>query len=275
MAQKPWEMRVDLAVPVPVELPALLPVNPFAAPVLSPPSPVATPLLEKHVQTFTVLASAYVDSSGALRRLVFTSTPWPGLEAELRQPLSQLAFTPARSGGAAVAVWLPLAVDLKGRIDGGRVTRLAATSPEADAPPVPDAAPVPSANPTDADLPATPLAKVDQLANPKRPPRIRVDGTTWRQAIRLLADVGPDGRCRRMVFLTCPPGLRPWLLASMARWTFRPATGKNGPVDAWAMLDGELEVEVGNLASEALRVMRNGSYPTAAEPSASAPPPGA
>jgi hypothetical protein len=274
LAQKPWEIRVDLPVPVPVELPALPPTNPFAAPVLSPPSVVTTPLREKYAQTFTVRASAYVDSSGTVRRLVFTAMPWPGLDAGLRQPLSELAFTPARAGGAPVAVWLPLAVDLKGRIDEGRILRLEATSPAPGSPPVPDTAPAPELSPSDAALVATPLARVDQLGTPKRPPRIRVDGRTWRQAIRVLADVDRDGRCRRVVFLTCPDGLRPWLLASMAGWTFRPAAGKGGPVDAWAMLDGELEVEVGTLASEALRVTGTGSYPPAAAPSAAAPPPG-
>ncbi len=275
MAQKPWEARVDLPVPVPVELPAVPPINPFAAPVLTPPSPLGTPLREKYAQTFTVLAAAYLDGSGTLRRLVFTRTPWPTLAADLRQPLSELTFTPARSGGASVAIWLPFAVDLKGRINEGRITRLQATSPDPGAPPAPDVASGPTPEANDLALPATLLAQVDQLPNPKRPPRIRVDGRTWRQGIRLLAEVSTDGHCRRVVFLTCPEGLRGWLLASMAEWTFRPAAGNGGPVDAWALLDGEVEVEVGDLASEALRVMRTGSYPAAVAPSASGPPPGA
>jgi hypothetical protein len=273
-AQKPWETRVDLPVPVPVELPALPPVNPFAAPVLSPPSPVATPLRGKYAQTLTVLAAAYVDDSGALRRLVFTSLPWPGLESDLRQGLARLAFTPARAGGAPVAVRLPLAIDLKGRIDEGRILGLVATPPDPAAPPTPDVSPTPSTPAGETALQATPLAQVDQLPNPKGAPRIRVDGKTWRQAIRLLAEVGADGRARRVVFLTCPDGLRAWLLASMASWTFRPAAGKGGPVAAWALLDGTVEVEVGTLSSEALRVMRTGAAPAAGARASAPPPPG-
>ena len=275
LAQKPWETRVDLSVPVPLELPAVPPTNPFAAPVLSPPSPVATPLREKFVDTFAVLASAYVNGEGSCRRVVFTRLPWPGMEADLRQAVSELSFTPARAGGTAVPIWLPLAIDFKGRVDEGRVTNLQATSPDPSTPPVPDVVAPPTPDARDLELPATPLTRVDQLANPKRPPRIRVDGRAWRQPIRLLAEVGAEGRCQRVVFLTCPEGLRPWLLASMAAWTFRPAAGQAGPVTAWALLEGIVELEVGDLVSEGLRVMRAGSYPSAAARSAAGPPPGA
>ena len=274
LAQKPWEMRVDLPVPVPLELPAVPPTNPFAAPVLSPPTPIATPLREKFVDAFAVLASVYVNGEGTCRRVVFTRLPWPGIETDLRQAVSELSFTPARANGTAVPVWLPLAIDFKGRINEGRVAKLEATAPDPGAPPVPEAFAPPSPDARDLELPATPLTRVDQLANPKRPPRIRVDGRAWRQPIRLLAEVGTDGRCQRVVFLACPEGLRPWLLASMAAWTFRPATDKAGPVAAWGYLDGVVEVEAGDLVSEGLRVMRAVSYPAADAGSAAGPPPG-
>jgi hypothetical protein len=250
---------VDLPVPVPLVLPAVPLTNPFAAPVLSPPSPVATPLREKFTGTFTVFASAYVSSEGTCHRVVFTRMPLPGMDAQLRQEFSELKFTPARAGGAAVPTWLPLAIDLKGRVSEGRVTKLQATSPDPGSPPVPEVAVTPTPDARDLNLPATPLARLEQLAGPKRPPRMRVDGHTWRQPIRLLADVSAEGRCQRVVFLACPEGLRPWLLASMATWTFHPAAGKSGPVQAWTLLEGEVEVEVGNLASEGLRVMQPGS----------------
>ena len=275
LAQKPWETRVDLPVPVPLELPAVPPTNPFAAPVLSPPSPLATPLREKFADTFPVLATAYVNGEGSCRRVVFTRLPWTGIEADLRQAVSELSFTPARAGGTAVPVWLPIAIDFKGRINEGRITKLQATAPDPGAPPVPEASAPPAPDAPDLELPATPLTKVEQLASPKRPPRIRVDGRAWRQPIRLLAEVGTDGRCQRVVFLACPEGLRPWLLASMAAWTFQPAAAEAGPVAAWAYLDGVVEVETGNLVSEGLRVMREASYPGADAGSAAGRPPGA
>jgi hypothetical protein len=275
LAQKPWETKVDFPVPVPLELPAVPPTNPFAAPLVSPPAPVATPLREKFPDTFTVLAAIYVTGEGASRRVVFTRLPWPSLGNDLRQTVSELNFTPARASGAAVAVWVPLAIDLKGRVEQGRVARIQGSSPEPGTPPVPEATAVPTPDARDLELPATPLDRVDQMANPKRPPRIRADGRTWRQAVRLLAEVSPEGRCQRVVFLSCPEGLRGWLLASMAAWTFRPGAATTGPVTAWVQLDGEIEVEVGDLASESLRVTRQVTFPPAVAPAASGRPPGA
>ncbi len=274
LAQKPWELRVDLPVPVPVELPAVPPTNPFAAPVVSAPVPVATPLLAKFPGTFGVLASAYIDAQGACRRVVFTRLPWPGLADALRPIITATSFTPARASGAPVPVWLPLGIDLKGRIDEGRVARVQGSAPEPAAPPAVEPEPGPETDARDAELPASPVDRVEQLPSPKRF-RVRIDGRSWRQPFRLLAEVGPDGHCRRVVFLSCPDGLRGWVLASMASWTFRPAAGAGGPVAAWAQLDGEIEVEMGDLASDALKVMRQGWAPGAAAPTAAGPPPGA
>jgi hypothetical protein len=274
LAQKPWELRVDLPVSVPVELPAVPPINPFTAPVVTPPTPIATPLRAKFPDTFSVLASAYVDTQGACRRVVFTRLPWPGLANALRPIITATAFTPARASGAPVPVWLPLGIDLKGRIDEGRVARVQGTAPEPAGPPSVEPASGLEADAHDAGLPATPLERVDELPSLKRF-RVRIDGRPWRQPFRLLAEVGPDGRCRRVVFLACPEGLRGWLLASMAAWTFRPAAGTGGPVNAWVQLDGEIEVKMGDLASDALKVMRQGWTPGAAAPAAAGPPPGA
>jgi hypothetical protein len=259
LAQKPWETKVDLPVPIPIELPAVPPTNPFASPVLTPPSPLTTPLREKFVDKFTVLATAYVNSDGACSRAVFTQTPWPGIETDLRQALAELTFIPARAGGTPVPVWLPVAIDFKGRINKGKVTRLQALTPDPATPPEPEVAAAPTPDARDLGLPATPLTRVEQLANLKRPPRFSIDGRTWGQPIRLLAEIGADGRCQRVVFLACPEGLRSWLLASMAAWTFRPATAASGSVAAWAMLEGEVELEVADLDSEALRVIRAAS----------------
>jgi hypothetical protein len=257
LAQKPWEARVDLPVPVPIVLSEVPPTNPFAAPVVSPPSVLTTPLREKFVDKFTVLATVYVNSDGACSRAVFTRVPWPGIEADLRKELFDLTFVPARAGGTPVPVWLPVAIDFKGRINKGKVITLQAVTPDPATPPVPEVAAVPTPDPRDLGLPATPMTRVEQLANLKRPPRFSIDGRGWRQSIRLLAEIGAEGRCQRVVFLACPEGLRSWLLASMGAWTFRPATAASGPAAAWAMLEGEVELEVADLDSEALRVIRS------------------
>jgi len=273
-AQKPWEARANVAVPVPVELPAVPPTNPFAAAVETVAAPVATPLREKFTGSYSVEASAYIDADGAVRRVVFTRLPWPSLADALRPALAATVFTPARSSGAAVPVWLPLAVDLHGRVQEGRVTRLTPSAPDPATPPALEPTAPPSVEPRDLELPATPTDRVDQLPSPKRF-RARVDGRAWLQGVRMLVQVSAAGRCEKVVFLSCPEGLRPWLLASLAAWTFRPATSKDGPVTAWVQLDGEISVEADDLASDALRVMRQGWSPRAASAAAGALPPGA
>ena len=273
-AQKPWEVRADLPVLVPVELPAVPPTNPFATQLVTAPRPVTMPLREKFSGVSTVLASVYVDAQGGVRRVVFTQLPWPNLADALRPTIAATIFTPARSSGAAVPVWLPLAIDLHGRIQQGRVTGIQATTPEPTTPPAIEPSPYPTAEARDLELPATPTERVDQLPSPKRF-RARVDGRSWRQGIHLLAEVTGVGRCQRVVFLMCPDGLRPWLLASLAEWTFRPATTKEGAVTAWVQLDGEIEVEMGDLSSDALRIMRQGWSPRAVAPSAGGLPPAA
>ena len=274
LAEKPWEAHVNLTVPIPVELPAVPPTNPFSTTLASAPVPVSTPLREKFPGTFSVLASVYLDNGGVTRRVVFTQIPWPSLADALRLKISETTFTPARSSGGVVPVWLPLAIDLRGRVDEGRVLRLQPTAPDPASPPTLEPVPVPAVEARDLELPATPIERVDQLPSPKRF-RARVNGHSWHQGIRVLAEISGAGRCQRVVFLSCPEGLRPWLLASMAAWTFRPATTKDGPVTAWVRLDGEIEVEMGDFASDALRVMRQGWSPRGAAPAAGGPPPGA
>jgi len=135
----------------------------------------------------------------------------------------------------------------------------------------PIAAPVPDAR--DLALPSTPVEQLDQMPAAKHF-RARTSSHTWNQKVRLLAEITPQGRCARVVFLSCPDGLRGWLLASLGGWTFTPGRGSEGPIAAWVQLDGELEVEVSSLESEVLRVSRQSSYPRAAGGSAAARPPG-
>jgi len=272
-AQRPWEQRVDLQVGVPLELPAVPPTNPFAAPVVTPAAVNLSPLREKFVDTFAAAASAYVDREGVCRRVLFTRLPWPWLAAELQQAILETTFTPARSHGTPVPTWLSLTIDLKGRINRGRVVRAQGVRPDPAAPPVPDLAAVPTPDAQDLALPATPADQVEQLPGPKRF-RARIDGRTWSQPVKLLAQVGPDGHCQRVVFLSWPDGLRNWLLASMAGWQFRPAQGKDGPTASWVQVDGEVEVEAGDVGSDAIRVTRQPASPAAAAGAGAAHPPG-
>jgi hypothetical protein len=273
-ADKPWEQRVDLPVPVPIELPAIPATNPFASAVVSPPAPTLTPLREKFSELFTVEAAVYIDAEGTCQRVVFTRLPWPGLGPELKTALLETRFNPARAGGTAVPAWIPLAVDLRGRINRGGVDRLQGVSPDPAHPPVAETVALPSPDAADLALPATAVTALDQLPSPKHF-RARIEDRSWRQQIKLLDDIDEDGHCRRVVFLSCPEGLRAWLLASMASWSFRPAQGATGAVRSWVEVDGAIDVEVGRLASDAIRVTRQAVYPRAAAATGGAPPPGA
>ena len=272
-AQKPWEVRVDYPVPVPIALPTVPPINPFASSVLALPQPTATALVERFGDAFTMLASVYVGADGSCRRVVFTQLPWAGVEPVMRQVLTQTSFSPPRAAGGPVATWISVAVDLHGRITKGRFLRLQVLAPDPSEPPMLDPATRVAVDPADVSLPAVPVDGLEQLPSPRRF-RAQLDGSAWRQGVRLMAEVGIAGRCERVVFLSCPEGLRPWFLASMATWSFRPAQTRQGAAAIWVVIQADLEVQVGDLASNALRIIRQRSYPYAAAAPGVARPPG-
>ena len=274
LAQKPWETRIDLRVPLPVEFPAVAPANPFAGSLQSLPVAKLTPLLPKYVDTFMVQVAAYISSEGACRRAVFLRTPWSGVTAPLQTALSETTFTPARTSGGVASTWLPLSIDLKGRVEGGKVQHIQPSAPDPSQPPSPEHAVVPSPDATDLALPATRVEQLEQMPLPKRF-RARLDSRAWQIAVRVLVEVSPDGRCQRLIFLSCPDGLRPWLLTSLASWTFQPAQGQAGPVAAWVQLDLDIQVETGTLVADPLRFSRSSTYPYADAQSVGGPSPGA
>lgn len=259
-AEKPWETRVNLSVPVPVELPAVPPTNPFATPVETPPAIATSPMVDKLESVFRATAALYVDSGGAVRRAVLLHVPLPGLGDELRQALLETSFTAGRALAGQSNVWLDVGIDLEGRIDRAKVLGVRAVPPDPSVPPTPDGDPLPAVEPRDLQLTATPVESLDQLPVPKSF-RVRLSSRSWRQEFRLLAEVSAQGRCTRVVFLSCPAGLRRYLLASLSGWTFRPAHAGGGAVTAWVSLDGALEVEVGTLRANALKVTRTSTYP--------------
>ncbi|MGE5235970.1 MAG: hypothetical protein ACM3O7_06460 [Acidobacteriota bacterium] len=272
LAQKPWELRVDLPIAVPIELPAVPATNPFAAPLSSPPTYAATPLREKFNARVEVQGAAYIDAAGACRRVVFTRLPLPGMSAELQQTVMETDFTPARQVGQSTPTWVTFSTELAGRIKEGRVARLLAVPPTPVDPPVADESSPPAPDVRDLALPATPVEQVDQAPAPKRF-RARLDSRTWLQKVRILVEVSPQGRCTRVVFLSCPDGLRPWLLASLGEWTFQPGRRGSAPVAAWTTLDGEVEVSINGFDSDALRIIPRSSYPRgSAAPDAARPP---
>jgi len=255
LAQKPWEQRVDLDVTVPVELPALPTINPFARPLLVQPAPTATPMAGKFTVVTSARGTAYIDAQGGCRRVLFSSLPLPFAGEPLQQAFREAVFVPGRANGAPAAGWWPFAVELTGRVKEGEVVRVQPAPPPAAELPVPEAAAAAEPGPADAALPAVPPEQFSQPPTTKRF-RARVDGRDWAQRVRLLAEVSPAGRCSRVVFLSCPEGLRRWLLASLASWTFRPGEDDSGPVAAWMLLDAELTLAIGSLEGGTPRLSR-------------------
>lgn len=261
-AAPPWEARVDLPLPVPVQLPAIPDTNPFVRTVDTPPVLRTAPLLERYDITLSVETAAYIDANGRVRRIVPVRTALPGLESEIQDSLLETAFVSGRTGTQDTATWLTLGVDLEGRITRGRAVRVEATLPTAAELPQAVPQPFPETNPHDLELPASPVEQLDRTPSPRRF-RARVSSRTFRNPLWLMIEVDEEGRARQVVFLDCAEGLRPWLLDSLGGWAFQPATRQGRPVAAWVQVEGDLEVDLGTLSTERLRVIRQRSYPPA------------
>lgn len=255
--EKPWERKVQLPVPVPMELPAVAPTNPFYRPLASLPQPKQTPLREDFPVTVPVPMAVYVGKDGSCRRAHPLANPFPGVLEPVRQALLETSFTPAKASGQPVAAWVDVGVDLRGEIKEGKLVQLVASAPDPAETPQLETSPVPQGDPKDKELPATPP---EQLASAPAPKHFsaKVASQEFRQPVKLLVEVGAEGKVKRVVFLLCPEGLRRWVLASAGSWLF---TSPRGAETAWVVLQGVLEVRAGTLKAEGLRVSRTSSYP--------------
>lgn len=258
--EKPWERKVQLPVPVPLELPAVPAANPFFTPVDVQPSPRQTPMREDFAVTVPVSFAVYVEKNGTCRRAQPVSNPLPGVLEPVRLALLETDFIPAKAFGQPAAVWVDVGVDLRGEVKEGRVAQLSVTLPDPGDTPQLEPVPLPPLDPRDTQLPSTPLEQLSTAPAPKRF-SAKVPAQEFRQPFKLLAEIGADGKVKRIVFLACPEGLRSWVLASSASWLFTPPQAQGSPVAAWAVLSGVFEVRVGTLRAEGLRVSRTSSYP--------------
>lgn len=270
---KPWERKVQLPVPVPMALPEVQPTNPFFRPLRALPQPKQTPLRKDFPVTVPVSFAVYLERSGECLRARPLTNPLPGVLEPVRQALSETSFTPAKAFGQPAPLWLDVGLDLRGEVKEGRLSQLQVVAPDAAETPQVENLPLPPPDLRDSQLPATALEQLSAWPVPKRF-AAKVPSQELRQAIKLLAEVGTDGKVKRVVFLFCPEGLRSWVLASAASWLFSPPQGDAGPVSAWVVLTGTLEVRMGTLRAEGLRVGRTSSYPQRSAGSGAARPAG-
>ncbi len=258
--EKPWERKVQLPVPVPMELPAVPPINPFFSPVDQQPSPRQTPMRKDFNVTVAATFAVYIEKNGTCRRAQPITNPFPGVLEPVRQALLETEFTPAKAFGQPVATWVDVSADLRGEVKEGRVAQLLVTLPDPGETPHVETPPLPPGDAKDGQLPSTALEQLSALPAPRRF-SAKVPAQEFRQPFKLLAEVGTDGKVKRLVFLACPEGLRSWVLASAGSWLFTPAHTKGSPTTAWVVLAGVLETRVGALRAEGLRVSRTSSYP--------------
>jgi len=258
--EKPWERKVQVPVPVPMQLPEVPATNPFYRPLVALPQAKQTPMREDFPITVPVSFSLYLTKEGECRRAHPLTNPMPGVLEPLRQELLQTTFTPAKAFGGAVATWLDVGVNLQGEIKEGKAVQLMIAAPDPAQTPTLEAIPTPPPDPKHGQLPATPAQQLTAFPAPKRF-SAKVPSQQFRQPFRLLLEVGAEGKVKRVLFLLCPEGLRSWVLASSGSWLFTPPQGAQGPVGAWVVVQGLLEVRVGTLRAEGLRVGRLASYP--------------
>ncbi len=245
---------MDLPVEVPLDLPAVALANPFFSEVDAPPQLLAAPQVRNFDGSYPMRAGIYVDAEGACLRAVILEAALPAASSPVVAELARIRFAPGLLGGNAVPTWVTVLLDLKGRVESGSFSRVRTLLPDPQLPP--QLAPAPSAafERRDAQLPASPVEALDQLPLPRRF-RLKTGSLTFSQSVRLLLEVTEGGGCGRVIFLDCPEGLRNWLLASAANWSFRPAVRGGLPCSAWVILEGTVAVETSNLAADSLRVV--------------------
>jgi len=256
-----WERRVDLETPVPMQLPELPSGNPFAVAVATPPQVQSTSLLEKFDTTVSVPVAVYIDREGECKRAVPLADPLPGIGRQTATELTGEKTGPATSLGSAVPVWRTLRIRMEGRIKEGSLSGMAISPVEEGPPPVADVVEPPEPTAMDLQLPDTPDDLVDRQPDVARwNAKAKLDEIRGR--VRLLAEVDDTGRATRVVFLSGPEGLQPWLLRSMRGWRFSPATGVAGePLASWALMDFAVTAETGSWRSQSVGVDPELAYP--------------
>jgi len=253
-AQKPWEQRVDIPVEIPLDLPAVALVNPFFAAVDAPPQLLEARLVKNFDGSYPVRAGIYVDAEGTCLRSVVLDTALPAASSAVTAELARTRFSPALLGGTAVPTWVTVVLELAGRIESGSFSRVRTLPLDPHLPPQLAPASAVVFERRDAQLPATAVEALDQLPLPRRF-RFKTGSLSFSHSVRLLLEVTERGGVGRLIFLDCPTGLRNWLLASAANWSFQPAVRGGVPCPAWVILEATVAVETSSLATAALRVV--------------------
>lgn len=254
-----WQRRLEITIPPRLPMVGIDAVDPFAASVDTLPVLGPTVAPEKVPVSGHVVVAAYVDPEGRCLGAVPLELPYPALTNSLLDELSSTRFEPARSGQREVGTWVVLDIKLDGKVKDAEILGQHLALPDPDVPPVPmePARVLPSARL--AGLPATPEEELSSPATPRNL-RIRVPGREGEVPMRVLVEIGADGRCSRYVPLEVDSGLVPWLAATLTQWRAEPATRAGEPVSCWVVYTARARLKLSSLESSTVQVLRGRSY---------------
>jgi hypothetical protein len=182
-------------------------------------------------------------ATGVIEEVLLVHDPIPSLEAQERASFQKWEFLPPKKGGAAVAGWATVELDLKVDYSKPQITR-AALVPVAAADPFPapiverwDQSWVTTAIPL-ADLKGAESADtLDQPALPKKT-KWYADRYKGPFAVKFWVEISESGKAARLVAVDLKDAaLLPYLEKAIARWTFTPAKRQGQPVACWNVLD--------------------------------------
>ncbi|HET7453299.1 MAG TPA: hypothetical protein VFL12_11185 [Thermoanaerobaculia bacterium] len=233
-------------VPPPASAPPLLTLpdtNPLACPADSPPAFVTRDFPSGVEVTIPAFTAIRVGATGAIEDVLFVHDPIPSLEAQERQSFQKWEFNPPTKGGAPVAGWATIELDLHISYSRPQIQK-ATVVPVGAQDPVPAADPrrwdqswVTTA-PALTDLKGAESAEaLDQPALPKRT-KWYADRYKGPLAVKLWVEIGQDGRATRMAPVDVKDAaLLPYLEKAIGKWTFNPARKNGQAMPCWSVLE--------------------------------------
>ncbi len=258
-ANRAWQQRLSLEIPLPVPAVELESVNPFALPVDTPPKFLTSAAPAKVPVAGPAVIAAYVDAKGECLGAVPLDLPFPGLTSVIVEELTGKRFEPALVGAAPAPSWVVMQARLEGRVKESQAAEPQFTPPDPTTPPIPSQPSTISPSGHLLRLPVTQTADLTSLASPKRF-KIKAPGQEAGIVISALVHVTSGGLCDRFVPLDLPSGLTPWLSAYLDTWRLEPATRDGQPVESWVIYSGRVQLKISGLNSTEIRVLADLTY---------------
>jgi hypothetical protein len=184
-----------------------------------------------------------VAATGAIEEVLFVHDPIPSLEAQERGSFQKWEFLPPKKGGAPVAGWATVELDLKIDYSKPQITRAAMVPVTAQDPfPTPiverwDQTWVTTAPPL-ADLKGAESA--DALDQPVLPKKTKWYADRYKGpfAAKLWVQISESGHATRLVSVDLKDAaLLPYLEKAIAHWNFTPAKRQGQAVACWNVRD--------------------------------------